>query len=823
MTKPGEGSGDQVDGVLVDLSLDPSAQRLTARPREVEVVFATSAGVLQTLEGPVAYQVGDALVSAGEGERWPIRRGPFESSYEPVLSSHGLDGSTSRYVKRPRAVWAKTCEAPTRVTLSGGRGTLTAQPGDWLVQYAPGELGVVAKALFPSLYQEVPRRPPARVRSQRQSGSVDFWLPVVLVLCLLALGILFLVEKERASASRPLVEFLASLSTSTSTSSIGRTVENVLDAMVLTLQALVLNVDPGEHQGVGLKLLLLAVPAVASLTVLLAFGGRIRAWWLWTRQRWGWPASELFLGGGGVVATLMDAARSRASVSSWFVLDHSSECMVRRNGESRFRSLDVRAESSLSIIADMLTGRGRWISCGLGGDVERVWIALGDDQLNLEVARRLLVLLHASAQKGRRTRTMMVHLSDHRMTRLCDAMLSDLAKPAGFEVDAFSVPRIAARALLRICPVPWPAQPLGRAPHVLVLGTGELALEIVAHAARLLVASERPEDCVRVTVAGRAVSALAERCRVRYPALVTVDGDARADSALFPLASVVFRECDETSLSPALWGEWQRAGAPFDAVFVATEEDHRSLLAGWHLAALREVEPVGRTARLPITVCLQSRHTEHIKAPLDLHLFEVNTHLFASGDHYPGERQDLGAILVWNAHPGVPLGPPDSQSYRWSGRMAMDHLDVKLEWLLHRLDDESFRKRVVRWRASVWCVDDAIDASAGCAEGESLSSVLQELLCDSVLVDELSRIEHRRFVVERLVEGWLALPARATGPRASGLPLAQQKLHLKVNPTLVAFDALEEKDREVDRKMVRSMPELVTVPWRPNHNSELSP
>jgi hypothetical protein len=43
--------------------------------------------------------------------------------------------------------------APFEVTLSDGRGTLRGNAGDWLVEYAPGDLAVVDAPIFAATYE----------------------------------------------------------------------------------------------------------------------------------------------------------------------------------------------------------------------------------------------------------------------------------------------------------------------------------------------------------------------------------------------------------------------------------------------------------------------------------------------------------------------------------------------------------------------------------------------------------------------------------------------------------------------------------------------
>lgn len=138
-----------------DLSSDPDAQRARKRPVDVRVAFARDDGTLQTREGSVQYAKDDAIATGVAGERWPIARRVFDASYDAVPPTRpGEDGV---YRKRPRQVLARCMNRAFDVELPGGRGRLEGHAGDWLVQYEPGDLAVVAAAIFRETYELLER------------------------------------------------------------------------------------------------------------------------------------------------------------------------------------------------------------------------------------------------------------------------------------------------------------------------------------------------------------------------------------------------------------------------------------------------------------------------------------------------------------------------------------------------------------------------------------------------------------------------------------------------------------------------------------------
>lgn len=136
-----------------DLSRLPGSFQAVKRPLPVPVEFAPQAGRMQTREGVVAYAAGDALMTGVEGEHWPIARTDFLSTYEPCEGT--VAGTDGQYRKRLVTVWVRLIDAPQEFPLANGRGCLQAQVGDYLVQYGPGDLGVVAASIFEMTYDRL--------------------------------------------------------------------------------------------------------------------------------------------------------------------------------------------------------------------------------------------------------------------------------------------------------------------------------------------------------------------------------------------------------------------------------------------------------------------------------------------------------------------------------------------------------------------------------------------------------------------------------------------------------------------------------------------
>jgi hypothetical protein len=128
----------------------PRAIRAKAKPVERRVTFAEAPGMQVTAEGPVRYDAGDALVVAGEGPAWPVRRHIFDQRYEPAAGQRR--GEPGVYRKVAHWVTALQIEDVGRVDLTDGRGVLMGQRGDWLVDYGENDISVVSAESFARSY-----------------------------------------------------------------------------------------------------------------------------------------------------------------------------------------------------------------------------------------------------------------------------------------------------------------------------------------------------------------------------------------------------------------------------------------------------------------------------------------------------------------------------------------------------------------------------------------------------------------------------------------------------------------------------------------------
>lgn len=134
----------------VDLRTDPQAAPYV-KHETVQVQFAAAPGELISREGPNRYAAGDALITGSTGDRWSVSRARFEVRYQPVAPTQtGQDG---RYINQPIPVLARQMQQAFRMARSTGGDQLHGNAGDWLLQYAPADYGVVEQGRFAQVYR----------------------------------------------------------------------------------------------------------------------------------------------------------------------------------------------------------------------------------------------------------------------------------------------------------------------------------------------------------------------------------------------------------------------------------------------------------------------------------------------------------------------------------------------------------------------------------------------------------------------------------------------------------------------------------------------
>jgi len=135
-------------GFLSELVSDPQALRVRKRPSRVVVRFAAQPEIVATREGPVMAGAGDAVLTSETGEQWPLLRSVFERRYRPGTQQYC-------YESVPCESIALRMDEAFDVVFDDGVSRLSGRPGDWLLDYGDGHLGIVGADIFAATYERL--------------------------------------------------------------------------------------------------------------------------------------------------------------------------------------------------------------------------------------------------------------------------------------------------------------------------------------------------------------------------------------------------------------------------------------------------------------------------------------------------------------------------------------------------------------------------------------------------------------------------------------------------------------------------------------------
>jgi hypothetical protein len=144
-------SDDMISAGLTGVKGVSSAKSI---PVEHPFIIARQPGIIRTPEGPVRYETGDAITNIETGQNWAVGKSYFERYYEPSRRhKFGIDGI---YRKKSQTVLVLELQQTRRIDFKDGRGILFGVKGDWLVDYGEGEMSIIQRDQFFSLYTLAP-------------------------------------------------------------------------------------------------------------------------------------------------------------------------------------------------------------------------------------------------------------------------------------------------------------------------------------------------------------------------------------------------------------------------------------------------------------------------------------------------------------------------------------------------------------------------------------------------------------------------------------------------------------------------------------------
>ena len=109
----------------------------------IKYVTADKAGTVETLEGPVQYDIGHKIITGPKGEQYPVTPEKFASFYD----DNGDGTATPKKIMKV----AKLADHDGVLHTSWGDLQYTAG-NDFIVRHGPGDYGAVKKDIFTQTY-----------------------------------------------------------------------------------------------------------------------------------------------------------------------------------------------------------------------------------------------------------------------------------------------------------------------------------------------------------------------------------------------------------------------------------------------------------------------------------------------------------------------------------------------------------------------------------------------------------------------------------------------------------------------------------------------
>jgi len=348
---------------------------------------------------------------------------------------------------------------------------------------------------------------------------------------------------------------------------------------------------------------------------------------------------------------------------------------------------------------------------------------------------------------------------------------------AGFRLDCLDLVEVAAGRLLQACP-PFDDDGKGPdeaadGPHLLIVGLGRLGQSVLTQAARRWAAAAEPAGrLLRVTGMDTVASASLASLIRRFPRLA--------------------HTCDLKSVDAAVgFAEFRDGGYLVDP---------EGRLAVTHVYVCLEDEPLAVTAALDLERLLEERHIPGRSVPITMRLPRAS-----------------GLVSLLGSAPARSLAAGSSSIFRFVGQTDEAEMLIggTYEILAQAIHEEYMRAQLnegqtpqsnpalVPWSELPETLKESNRDQAanigrklrtiGCGIGPWMDWDAESFRFSEAEVELLSRMEHERWVGERLRDGW----TYDAGPK---------DVERKRSPYLVPWEELDEQVREWDRVAVRGIP-----------------
>ena len=416
------------------------------------------------------------------------------------------------------------------------------------------------------------------------------------------------------------------------------------------------------------------------------------------------------------------------------------------------------------------TDRARYLISVCGGD---------EDTLQVAVAARGLEPAERELRPG-----LLLHMSDQRLAALAQTAAGDGDHR---RVKSFNVYERGARAWVQEHPPFSRGGPSEDPPHLLLVGLGQMGRQVTAEAIRTWLATRWSDERLAITVVDREAERKRRDLELDFPALNR-------------FAEVTAVSLDTGDPRFRAGGFLDQDGRPPTAVYVCMKDTTQSLTAALHLHERL------RSPAVPIVIRTQEEAglSRVLQWSADIAEFQ-NLRAFPVLERACSPDVLLGTtaldVLAQEAHAAYSRFSRDRDGASANPSVtAWDDLPEHLR--------ESNRRQVMHIGAKLRAAGCAVAPVPGgpAMPADELARALgcpvlpPEGLEERTLTDDeverLARVEHDRWVAERLFDGWTYAP----GPK---------DIVRRTTPDLAPWEELSEEVRELDRNVVRAIPAIL--------------
>ena len=383
----------------------------------------------------------------------------------------------------------------------------------------------------------------------------------------------------------------------------------------------------------------------------------------------------------------------------------------------------------------------------------------GSDTENVDAAIHLARFVEARRDRALMPLQLLVHVGDPFLRASVDAQIDRFAAREVVQMRFFSSKQIAARRLLRDFPLDFWQTCMHPEPRLWIFGLTPMAEELAVAALRLGIYQHA--HLPSLALVGRDAEGFRDSLLARWPGANAV-GHLWFESAPAELSAAGLARLLEQMPEPS-------------GIYFCHADDGANLAAAMQL---QQAFVSNNMALPPLYLHAVQGGRHDLRSELGMHPWFEHFGCAAevAGEILVGEKLDAMAVRIHEHYVSESL----ERGEKLGVRRSLQHWPLLPEDLK---DDNRFvaDHHFVKVR------------DIGCALVPGLDAPSKPLW-NEAQVEALSRVEHERWMIQRLLAGWQKA--------------AQRDDAAKLHPDIVPWEVLAESRRELDRDVVRQVPDL---------------